>query len=116
MAPVDLTASGGDNLLASDQDEELTKADQYYRNKRLQDLQKGVADLDQEDPEGISLAGFSSTDFSPDLLRFLENKRGLLETAEPGLFAVVPPEPSVPVPQPGASSVPACGWRGKCSP
>ncbi|MFN9027182.1 MAG: ATP-dependent helicase, partial [Akkermansiaceae bacterium] len=36
-----------------------------------------------------------------DLLRFLENNRELLETAELGLFAVVPPDPQLPVSQPG---------------
>lgn len=65
------------------------------------DLQKGVVDFEEEDPEGISLADFSLTDFRLDLLRFLENNRELLETAELGLFAVVPPDPSIPVSQPG---------------
>jgi hypothetical protein len=101
MALVDLTASGEDNLLASDQIEDLIKADLHYRNKQLKDLQKGVVDFDEEDPEGISLADFSLTDFRLDLLRFLENNRELLETAELGLFAVVPPDPSVPISQPG---------------
>jgi hypothetical protein len=41
------------------------------------------------------------TDFRLDLLRFLENNRELLETAELGLFAVVPPDPSVPISQLG---------------
>jgi SNF2 family DNA or RNA helicase len=101
MALVDLTASGEDNLLASDQIEDLIKADLHYRNKQLKDLQKGVVDFDEEDPEGISLADFSLTDFRLDLLRYLENNRELLETAELGLFAVVPPDPSVPISQPG---------------
>jgi SNF2 family DNA or RNA helicase len=101
MALVDLTASGEDNLLASDQIEDLIKADLHYRNKQLKDLQKGVVDFDEEDPEGISLADFSLTDFRLDLLRYLENNRELLETAELGLFAVVPPDSSIPVSQPG---------------
>ncbi len=101
MALVDLTASGEDNLLASDQIEDLIKADLHYRNKQLQDLQKGVVDFDEEDPEGISLADFSLADFRLDLLRFLENNRELLETAELGLFAVVPPDPTLPISQPG---------------
>ncbi len=101
MALVDLTASGEDNLLTSDQIEDLIKAELHYRNKQLKDLQNGVIDFDEEDPEGITLADFSLTDFRLDLLRFLENNRELLETAEPGLFAVVPPDPSVPISQPG---------------
>jgi SNF2 family DNA or RNA helicase len=101
MALVDLTASGEDNLLASYQIEDLIKADLHYRNKQLKDLQNGVVDFDEEDPEGISLADFSLTDFRLDLLRFLENNRELLETAELGLFAVVPPDPALRVSQPG---------------
>ena len=101
MALVDLTASGEDNLLASDQIGDLIKNDLLYRNKQLRDLQKGTLDLDEIDESGISLADFSLADFSMDLLRFLENNRELLESAELGLFAVVPPDPELPASQPG---------------
>lgn len=101
MALVDLTASGEDNLLASDQIDDLIKNDLLYRNKQLRDLQKGTLDLDEIDEAGISLADFSLADFRMDLLRFLENNRALLESAELGLFAVVPPDPSLPASQPG---------------
>jgi len=101
MALVDLTASGEDNLLASDQIEDLIKADLHYRNKQLKDLQHGAVDFDEEDPEAISLADFSLSDFRMDLLRFLENNRALMESAELGLFAVVPPDPQLPISQSG---------------
>ena len=101
MALVDLSASGEDNLLASDQIDDLIKNDLLYRNKQLRDLQKGTLDLDEIDEAGISLADFSLADFRMDLLRFLENNRDMLESAELGLFAVVPPDPQLPISQPG---------------
>ncbi len=101
MALVDLTASGEDNLLASDQIDDLITTDLLYRNKQLRELQKGTLDLDEIDENGISLADFSLADFRMDLLRFLENNRALLESAELGLFAVVPPDPQLPAAQPG---------------
>lgn len=101
MALVDLTASGEDNLLASDQIDDLIKNDLLYRNKQLRDLQKGTLDLDEIDETGISLADFSLSDFRMDLLRFLENNRALMESAELGLFAVVPPDPQLPISQSG---------------
>ena len=102
MALVDLTASGEDNLLASDQIEDLIKTDLHYRNKQLKRLQNEILDLEDLDDETISLADFSLTDFRLDLLKFLENNRELLESAELGLFAVVPPDPELPASQPGA--------------
>ena len=102
MALVDLTASGEDNLLASDQIDDLIKDDLLYRNKQLKDLQEGTLDLDEIDQSGgISLADFSLGDFRMDLLRFLENNREMLESAELGLFAVVPTDPALPASQPG---------------
>lgn len=101
MALVDLTASGEDNLLASDQIEDLIKTDLHYRNKQLKRLQNEIIDLEDLDDEMISLADFSLTDFRLDLLKFLENNRELLESAELGLFAVVPPDPQLPVSKPG---------------
>ncbi|MBP7951050.1 MAG: DEAD/DEAH box helicase family protein [Verrucomicrobiales bacterium] len=101
MALVDLTASGEDNLLASDQIEDLIKTDLHYRNQQLKRLQNEILDLEDLDDEMISLADFSLTDFRLDLLKFLENNRELLESAELGLFAVVPPDPQLPASQPG---------------
>jgi SNF2 family DNA or RNA helicase len=101
MALVDLTASGEDNLLASDQIEDLIKTDLHYRNQQLKRLQNEILDLEDLDDEMISLADFSLTDFRLDLLKYLENNRELLESAELGLFAVVPPDSQLPVSQPG---------------
>ncbi|WP_038171283.1 helicase-related protein [Verrucomicrobium sp. BvORR106] len=101
MALVDLTASGEDNLLASDQIEDLIKTDLHYRNQQLKRLQNEILDLEELEDEMISLADFSLTDFRLDLLKFLENNREQLESAELGLYAIVPPDPQLPASQPG---------------
>jgi hypothetical protein len=101
MALVDLTASGEDNLLNTEQIEELIASDLHYRNKQLKRLQDEVIDLEDLNEEGITLADFSLDDFRLDLLRFLEANREKLETAPPGLYAVVEPDPSLPKCQPG---------------
>jgi len=101
MALVDLTASGEDNLLASDQIEDLITADLHYRNRQLKRLQDEILDLEDLDDEAISLADFSLTDFRLDLMRYLETNREILESAELGLFAVVPPDPQLYASQPG---------------
>lgn len=101
MALVDLTASGEDNLLESDQIEDLIKSDLHYRNRQLKRLQDEILDFEDLDEEMISLADFSLADFRLDLLRYLETNRSLLESSELGLFAVVPSDPQLPVSQPG---------------
>ncbi|EDY83482.1 Helicase conserved C-terminal domain protein [Verrucomicrobiia bacterium DG1235] len=101
MALVDLTASGEDNLLNSEQFQDLIEADLHYRNKQLKRLQNEILDLEDLDEETISLADFSLADFRLDLLRFLESNREALETAPLGLYAVVPPDPKIPAAQPG---------------
>jgi len=102
MALVDLTASGEDNLLNTEQIEELIAADLHYRNKQLKKLQEEVLDIEDLNEEGITLSDFSLDDFRLDLLRFLEANREKLETAPAGLYAVVSPDPSIPKCQPGA--------------
>ncbi len=101
MALVDLTASGEDNLLNSEQFEDLIKSDLHYRNKQLKRLQHEILDLEDLDKEAISLADFSLADFRLDLLRFLEAHREELESAPLGLYAVVPPDHQFPATQPG---------------
>ena len=101
MALVDLTASGEDNLLNSEQFEDLLESDLHYRNKQLKRLQNEILDLEDLDEDIISLADFSLADFRLDLLRFLEANREELESSPLGLYAVVPPNPQVPATQPG---------------
>jgi hypothetical protein len=101
MALVDLTASGEDNLLNSEQFEDLIESDLHYRNKQLKRLQNEILDLEDLDEDTISLADFSLADFRLDLLRFLEANREELESSPLGLYAVVPPDPQIPATQPG---------------
>jgi len=63
MALVDLTASGEDNLLDSQQFEDLIESELHYRNKQLKRLQNEILDLEDLDEEVISLADFSLTEF-----------------------------------------------------
>lgn len=101
MALVDLTASGQDNLLNTEQLEDLIESDLHYRNKQLKRLKDEILDLEDLDEETISLADFSLADFRLDLLRYLETNREELESSPLGLYAVVPPDPQIPVARPG---------------
>ncbi|HCN30037.1 MAG TPA: ATP-dependent helicase [Verrucomicrobiales bacterium] len=101
MALVDLTATGEDNLLNTDQFEDLIEADLHYRNQQLKRLQNEILDLEDLNEESISLADFSLADFRMDLLRFLEANREALESSPLGLYAVVPPDPQLPASAPG---------------
>lgn len=101
MALVDLTASGEDNLLDTDQLQDLISTDLHYRNQQLKRLQNEILDLEDLNEETISLADFSLADFRLDLLRFLETNREALEAAPQGLYAVVPTKVDLPVSQTG---------------
>lgn len=89
MALVDVTATADDNVLATDQIEELIEDDLKYRNQQLKKLQKEVLDLEDMD-ENISLTDFTLDDFRIELLNFLEKNKQKLENAPLGLYAVVP--------------------------
>ncbi|OHB73093.1 MAG: hypothetical protein A2W17_09740 [Planctomycetes bacterium RBG_16_41_13] len=89
MALVDVTATGDDNILNTEQIEELITDDLKYRNRQLKKLQKEVLDL-EEMSESISLTDFTLDDFRIELLGFLANNRKKLEEAPSGLYAVVP--------------------------
>jgi len=89
MALVDVTATADDNVLASDQIEELIEDDLKYRNKQLKKLRDEVLDLEDMN-ESISLTDFTLDDFRIELLNFLENNRTKLEDAPFGLYSVVP--------------------------
>lgn len=89
MALVDVTATAEDNILATDQIEELIEDDLKYRNRQLKKLKDEVLDLEDID-ENISLTDFTLDDFRVELLNFLENNRKKLEEAPFGLYAVAP--------------------------
>jgi hypothetical protein len=89
MALVDVTATADDNVLASDQIEELIEDDLKYRNKQLKKLKDEILDLEDMN-ESISLTDFTLDDFRIELLNFLENNKKKLEEAPFGLYSVVP--------------------------
>jgi len=100
MALVDLAATQEDNLLDTEQVEELISKDLLFRNKQLKRMQNEILDLDDFD-DNITLADFSLDEFRIDLLQFLESRRAELEAAKPGLYAVVPTKTEQPIGQPG---------------
>ena len=89
MALVDVTATADDNVLATDQIEELIEDDLKYRNQQLRKLQNEILDLEDMDTN-VSLTDFTLDDFRIELLNFLENNKDKLHQAPLGLYAVVP--------------------------
>lgn len=89
MAMVDLTASGGDNLLDPDQLKTLVAEELTYREKQLIRLRDEVIDLEEMD-DNVSLSEFTLDDFRVELMNFLATNRELLEEAPLGLYAVTP--------------------------
>lgn len=100
MALVDLSATQEDNLLENEQVEDLISQDLLFRNKQLTRMKDEILDLEDFD-DNITLADFSLDEFRIDLLQFLESRRADLESAKPGLYAVVPTKNGQPVGQPG---------------
>jgi SNF2 family DNA or RNA helicase len=90
MALVDITATGEDNLLNTEQIEDLVEQDLKYRDKQLKRLQNEVLDLDDLNDDGLSLTDFTLDDFRVELMRFIESRKKELERAPLGLYAVVP--------------------------
>lgn len=89
MALVDVTATGEDNILNTEQLEELITDDLKYRNQQLKKLQNDVLDIEDMD-ESISLTDFTLDDFRIELSNFIENNRKRLKESPLGLYAVVP--------------------------
>jgi ERCC4-related helicase len=89
MALVDVTATGEDNILNTEQLEDLIEEDLKYRNQQLKRLQKEVLDLEEMN-ESVSLTDFTLDDFRVELSNYLENNRKKLHDAPFGLYAVVP--------------------------
>jgi len=89
MALVDVTATGEDNVLNTEQIEELITDELKYRNQQLKKLKEEVLDLEDMN-ESVSLTDFTLDDFRIELLNFIENNRKRLADAPFGLYAVVP--------------------------
>ena len=94
MALVDVAATGEDNILNTEQIEDLITDDLKYRNQQLKRLKDEVLDLEELN-ENVSLTDFTLDDFRIELLNFLENNRKRLDEAPLGLYAVVPSPASI---------------------
>jgi hypothetical protein len=94
MALVDITATGGDNLL-EEEIKALVETDLHFRDQQLLRLKDEVLDL-EDLSESINLTEFTLDDFRIDLSNFMESNRRALEDAPLGLYAVVPPLPELP--------------------
>jgi superfamily II DNA or RNA helicase len=101
MALVDIAATSEDNVLKTDDLEELIQDDLKYRDKQLLRLKDEILDMDELNEDGISLSEFTLDDFRIDLLKYLESNRAALEAAPFGLYTVVPPDPEFRVIAPG---------------
>lgn len=88
MALVDVTATGEDNVLNTEQIEELITEDLKYRSRQLKKLKDEVLDLEDMD-ESVSLTDFTLDDFRIELMNFIESNRKRLSDAPFGLYAVV---------------------------
>ena len=92
MALVDLTATGEDNILNTEQIQDIVSEDLKYRNRQLKRLQEEVLDLEDMDAS-ISITDFSLDDFRMELTRFLEQNKKRLAQSPLGLYAIVPIPP-----------------------
>jgi len=92
MALVDIAATFEDNILKSDEIEELIHEDMRYRDKQLLRLREEVLDL-EDFSESVALNEFTLDDFRIELSNYITSNRKLLEDAPLGLYGVVPPDP-----------------------
>jgi SNF2 family DNA or RNA helicase len=90
MALVDIAATFEDNILKTDEIEELIHEDMRYRDKQLLRLREEVLDL-EDFSESVALNEFTLDDFRIELSNYITSNRKLLEDAPLGLYGVVPP-------------------------
>lgn len=90
MALVDIAATAEDNILQSEDLEDLIKQDLRYRDKQLLRLKDEVLDLEDFN-ESVALGEFTLDDFRMELAAYIDANRNKLDEAPSGLYAVVPP-------------------------
>jgi len=100
MALVDIAATFEDNILKSEEIEEIIHEDLRYRDKQLLRLREEILDL-EDFSESVALNEFTLDDFRIELTKYIEANRKILEDAPLGLYAVVPPHPDHQVIAPG---------------
>ena len=84
MVLLDVSATGEENIIEQDE-----KNDLEYRKKQLQQLQEEVIDL-EDMAGGISITDLTMNDFKMDLMEYLKENRGELESAPLGMYALTP--------------------------
>ena len=89
MALVDIAATFEDNILNTDELEELVQSDLKYRDKQLLRLKEEILDLEDFN-ETVALNEFTLDDFRIELSKYIESNRAALRDAPLGLYAVVP--------------------------
>ena len=100
MALVDIAATAEDNVLQTEDLQELIHQDLRYRDRQLLRLKDEILDL--EDFNGsVSLNEFTLDDFRMELAAYIESNRAMLEDAPFGLYAVAPPRAENAVIKPG---------------
>jgi SNF2 family DNA or RNA helicase len=100
MALVDIAATFEDNILNTDELEELVQSDLKYRDKQLLRLREEILDLEDFN-ETVALNEFTLDDFRIELSKYIESNRAELRDAPPGLYAVTPPPTSQAILAPG---------------
>jgi len=89
MALVDMVATQQDNVLDTENFEDLLTEDAKFRVTQLKRLQHEVIDLEDMD-SGVSLNDFTLDDFREDLKNFLLKNKEELKNAPLGMFAIMP--------------------------
>jgi SNF2 family DNA or RNA helicase len=92
MALVDIAATNEDNVLTTDELEELIHDDLKYRDKQLLRLKDEILDLEDFN-ESVALSEFTLDDFRIEVARYIEANRTVLHEAPLGLYAIVPADP-----------------------
>ena len=100
MALVDIAATFEDNILKTDEIQELIHEDMRYRDKQLLRLREEVLDLEDFN-ESVALNEFTLDDFRIELSNYIAANRKLLEDAPLGLYGVVPTNPDYQTISPG---------------
>ena len=86
MVLLDVSATGEENII--DYDEKKKMNDLEYRRKQLKQLQEAVVDV-EELSGGISITDLTLNDFKMDLMEYMKEHQGELESAPLGICAVV---------------------------
>lgn len=90
MALVNLTATGYDNPLTSDNRDENLERVWSHRDEQLRRMQTDILDFDDLD-EQLNMNQFTLDDFRAQLLNYIQTREDELRQADMGLYAVTEP-------------------------